>query len=136
VFAAMNAQFAPGRTGFEWLSRDDREVDLYVADPGCGFSLVPESFGDLLAHGARMADPHAIGGIRKDLPVYITSGDHDPLVALLHGLDPLIERYRQAGLNVTVKMYPEGRHEILNETNRSEVVADLQRWIDGVTRGH
>lgn len=133
IFAAMNAPFEPGRTGFEWLSRDEAQVDRYVADPWCGFSLNPESFGDLLSHGTPLADPVAIGRIRKDLPIDIISGDHDPLVLVVHGLDPLVRRYRDAGLQVDFTLYPYARHEILNETNQAEIVRDLKGWIARAT---
>lgn len=130
IFAAVNTPFEPGRTGFEWLSRDTAEVDAYVADPDCGFPLAPHSFASLLAAGPELADPGSIGAIRKDLPISIISGDEDPLVSWLHGLAPLVARYREAGLSPTVRLYPGARHEILNETNRAEVVEDLKRWVE------
>ena len=134
LFAAMNAPFEPGRTGFEWLSRDDSEVDTYVADPWCGFALTPESFGDLFSQGGWLANPANLARIRADLPLYIISGDHDPLNLMLHAVQPLIDRYVAHGLPVTAKLYPDARHELLNETNRAEVVSDLAGWIAGVIR--
>ncbi|WP_428630090.1 alpha/beta fold hydrolase [Sphingopyxis sp.] len=132
LFAALNTPFEPGRTGFEWLSRDEREVDLYCADPLCGFALVPESFGDLFGQGVALADASRIAAIPKDLPIWIASGDEDPLYSMLGAVEPLIDRYRAAGLTVDAHIYPGARHEILNEINRDEVVADLHRSIDAV----
>lgn len=132
IFAALNTPFEPGRTGFEWLSRDAREVDLYCADPLCGFGLVPESFGDLFGQGAALADTTRIAEIPQDLPIWIGSGDEDPLYSMLDAVEPLIARYRTAGLAVETHIYPGARHEILNETNRDEVIADLHRWIDTI----
>jgi len=132
LFAALNSPFAPGRTGFEWLSRDEAEVDRYVADPLCGFGLVDESMGELFGQGGALADPAGLAGIRGDLPVWIASGDADPLHSLLGAVEPLIARYRAAGLDVEATLYSGARHEILNETNRSEVVGDLKDWVDGV----
>ncbi len=121
------------RTPFDWLSRDPAEVDAYIADPLCGFSPKPggdNGFGRL---AARIRDPVEIAKIRKDLPIYIFVGDKDPINQGLALLKPLVDRYRDAGLTrVEVKVYPEGRHEMLNETNRAEVVADLTVWLERV----
>ena len=130
VLGTINATFQPERTPFDWLSRDNAQVDAYLADPLCGFGLTPESFMSLFGQGPRLADPASLARIPKKLPIYIMSGDRDPLAGDFNALQPLIERYRAAGLSVDVKIYPGGRHEILNETNRSEVVADLLAWCD------
>jgi alpha-beta hydrolase superfamily lysophospholipase len=135
LFRAMNAPFDPGKTGFEWLSRDQGEVERYAADPLCGFSLQPESMVDLLAQGAALADPALIAAIPKDLPIWIASGEADPLHGYIGALEPLVGRYRAAGLAVESRIYPGARHEILNETNRDEVVADLRGFIERVSRG-
>lgn len=126
----LNASFAPARTDFDWLSRDEAEVDTYIDDPWCGFSLVPESFGDLLSQGPRMADPAQLARIRPDLPIYIFSGDRDPLYGDYHAVQPLIDRYQATGLAVDVHIYSEARHEVLNEINRDEVVTDLRNWLE------
>jgi alpha-beta hydrolase superfamily lysophospholipase len=128
----LNASFQPARTPFDWLSRDTEEVDAYLADPLCGFALVPTSFASMLSHGAQLADPAELAKIRRGLPVYVFSGAHDPLNRDLQALQPVVDRYRAAGHSVEVSIYPEARHEILNETNRAEVVAALGRWIDAV----
>jgi alpha-beta hydrolase superfamily lysophospholipase len=121
------------RTPFDWLSRDPAQVDAYIADPMCGFSRKPndrDGFAELLA---RMKDPAEIAKIRKDLPIYVFVGDKDPINEDLKLLEPLTRRYREAGLSdLTVKVYPGGRHEMLNETNRAEVVADLSAWLERV----
>ena len=70
--------------------------------------------------------------MKAGLPVYVFVGDADPINRRLEGLTPLIDAYRAAGLDVTLKVYPGGRHEMLNETNRAQVVADLLAWLDGV----
>lgn len=132
IFGNLNASFEPARTPFDWLSRDDAEVDLYLADRWCGFALTPGSFTDLLSRGNRLADPAALGQIRDDLPIYIFSGSCDPLHADLDAVTPLIERYRAAGLNVDARIYEDARHEVFNETNRDEVVGDLAGWLDQV----
>jgi alpha-beta hydrolase superfamily lysophospholipase len=130
VLDALNESFEPARTPFDWLSRSEREVDAYIADPLCGFPLTPESFGSLLSHASRLADSAHLARIRKDLPVYVFSGADDPLNKDLHALQPVIDRYRAAGLAVEVAIYPGARHEILNEINRAEVLRALVNWLD------
>ena len=121
------------RTPFDWLSRDPAQVDAYVADPLCGFSRHPDPADGFAEMAARLKDPAAIARIRKDLPIYVFVGDKDPINQDLALLKPLVDRYRDAGLqDLTVKVYPGGRHEMLNETNRAEVVADLTAWLERV----
>lgn len=123
----------PPRTPFDWLSRDPAQVDAYIADPLCGFSRQPSSAESFARVGARLRDEGEIAKIRKDLPVYVFVGDKDPINQDLALLKPLVDRYRAAELsNLEVKVYPGGRHEMLNETNRDEVVADLLAWLDRV----
>jgi alpha-beta hydrolase superfamily lysophospholipase len=130
VLGTINATFEPARTPFDWLSRDAAEVDAYLADPLCGFGLTPESFGSVFSQGQRLADPALLARISPKLPIYIISGERDPLAADFAALSPLIERYRAAGLSVDVRLYADARHEILNEINRSEVVTNLLEWCD------
>jgi alpha-beta hydrolase superfamily lysophospholipase len=121
------------RTPFDWLSRDPAEVDAYIADPLCGFSRKPGGDGSFARVADRLRDPAEIAKIRKDLPIYIFVGDKDPVNQDLALLTPLVDRYHDAGLtDLTVKVYPGGRHEMLNETNRAEVVADLTAWLERV----
>lgn len=129
LIAALNSPFEPSRTPFDWLSRDEAEVDLYLADPLCGFGLTEASFASLAAAGPRLADPEALAKIPANLPIYIFSGDMDPLHSVLGGVTPLIERYQAAGKTVESRFYEGGRHEMFNETNRAEVVDDLWRWL-------
>lgn len=127
--AAFNAGFEH-RTGYEWLSRDEAEVDAYVADPWCGWEVPGDVIPSLFAPAARLADPALLAGIRSDLPILIASGDADPLAGGGALIELLGQRYRDAGIaDVTVKLYPAARHEILNETNRDEVTADIVAWL-------
>ncbi len=127
--AAFNAGFVH-RTGYEWLSRDDAEVDAYVADPWCGWEIPDGVIPSLFAPAARLADPAVLAGIRRDLPILIASGDADPLAGGGALVQLLGQRYRDAGVaDVTVRLYPAARHEILNETNRDEVTADIVAWL-------
>lgn len=131
--SVFNAPFQPARTDYDWLSRDEATVDAYVADPRCGFGIDTGSARAMFAGARRGADPAQVAAIRPDLPLYIAVGEADPVNGGLALLTPLAERYRAAGLtDVTVRTYPDARHEILNETNRDQVIAELIRWIDRV----
>lgn len=129
--AAFNAGFEP-RTGFEWLSRDAAEVDAYVADPLCGFPTEDAIMTGVLGTAEQTTDPHQLARIRSDLPLLIISGDRDPVGGTGGGnVKLLAEGYRRAGItDVTVRLYPEARHEVFNETNRHEVTADLVSWLE------
>lgn len=127
---AFNAGFEH-RTGYEWLSRDETEVDRYVADPLCGFDLPDETVPALFGAAGTLADPTALTGIRSDLPLLIVSGSDDPLAGGGQLVDLLGQRYRDAGLvDVTLKLYDGARHEILNEINRDHITADVVAWLD------
>lgn len=126
---AFNAPFEH-RTGYEWLSRDAAEVDKYVADPLCGFDLPEETMPQLFGDAARVADGAALRRIRPDLPVLLMSGDADPIAGGGALIETVAQRYRDAGLHdVTVRLYPQARHEIFNETNRDEVTRELIDWL-------
>lgn len=132
--SAFNTPFQPARTEYDWLSRDEAVVDAYVADPLCGFGIDAESTRQMFAGARRAADSDQLARLPKDLPVYIAGGSKDPVNADLALLHALADRYREAGLtDVTVAVYDDARHEILNETNRSEVIADLVNWLERVT---
>jgi len=129
----FNAPFQPARTDYDWLSRDEAVVDAYIADPGSGFGIDVESAKAMFVGARRLADPAQVAAMRSDLPVYIAVGEADPVNGGLALLTPLTDRYAAAGLtDVTVRTYPGARHEILNETNRDDVIGELISWIDRV----
>ncbi len=128
LFGEQNKPFRPARTPFDWLSRDSAEVDSYIADPLCGFPLTNQLAADLVGALADLASPKLAARIPKALPIYVVSGSADPVGAKLHGL---LDVYRAAGLDVTAKIYKDGRHEMLNETNREDVTRELIGWLDG-----
>jgi alpha-beta hydrolase superfamily lysophospholipase len=132
--SAFNAPLQPARTDFDWLSRDESIVDAYLADPLCGFGIDTASAKDMFAGARRLADPVEIGRMAHDLPVYVAVGSKDPVNGGLTLMWPLVDRYRATGLtDVTVRVYDGGRHEILNETNRAEVIDDLLQWLQRIS---
>ncbi len=129
-FDGFNKLFAPTRTSFDWLSRDRAEVDGYMADPHCGFPATTSLWVDVLDAMVEIARPERQARIPKDLPLYVFSGSRDPVGGPLRGVSQMIEAYRAAGLRrVTPRFYAGGRHEMLNEINREEVVRDLLAWL-------
>ncbi|MBR3741939.1 MAG: lysophospholipase [Clostridia bacterium] len=136
AFAGNNKPFAPGRTGFEWLSRDEKEVDKYVADPLCGFCFTGSAFADFFGGLLALTDESRLSSMPKDLPVYFMSGDKDPVGQMGTGVRQVAEQFKKAGMkDITVKLYPDARHELFNELNREEVSADLTLWLNEHVEG-
>jgi alpha-beta hydrolase superfamily lysophospholipase len=129
IFGEYNKPFRPARTDFDWLSRDPAEVDKYIADPLCGFPFTTQLAIDLLDALGPIAQDATIARVPKALPLYIFSGARDPVGVNLQGL---IDAYRRAGLETAAKIYPDARHETLNEINRDDVTADLIAWLNKV----
>jgi alpha-beta hydrolase superfamily lysophospholipase len=131
--ASIGEGMGKTRTPFDWLSRDEAEVDKYIADPLCGFTVNEAGRASMFGAAASALDAGKLARVRKELPMYIFAGDKDPINADLTRLTPLVERYRDLGIrDITTDFYPGGRHEMLNETNRAQVVANLKAWIDRV----
>lgn len=130
LFASFNERF-PHRTGFEWLSRDEAEVDDYVADERCGFTFSAGLTLDWVRAVRKINDPRNLARVPADLPIHVAVGDQDPCHAGMTLVHELLEDFRYVGVeDLTWKGYPGGRHEILNETNRDEVQGDLTAWLD------
>ena len=125
-FDAFNKRFEPARTPYDWLSRDPAEVDKYIADPFCGFPITTQAWIDLLDGLQVMARPENQARIPKALPLFVIAGRHDPVSGGGKGLRQLLDAYAAAGLTrVESRFYDEARHELLNETNRDAVTADV-----------
>jgi alpha-beta hydrolase superfamily lysophospholipase len=129
-FEDFNKAFAPNRTRSDWLSRDEKEVDLYLADESCGFDCSNQLWIDLLDGLVEMSKKERQKNIPSDLPILIFSGSEDPVGKNTKGVRTLLEAYAKAGLKkVTYTFYPGGRHEMLNETNKMEVYQDVVDWL-------
>jgi len=131
TFKDFNRRFKPTRTDFDWLSRDPAEVDLYIQDSRCGFRCSNQLWIELLEMGGHLADPERLARIPKELPVLLLAGTDDPAARGEKGPRALESHYRQAGLTrVELRLYPEARHELLNDLCRDTVTADLLAWLD------
>ena len=118
------------KTPFDWLTRDENEVQKYIDDPLCGFPFTAAGYRDMFSGLSRLY-PEKLGCMEKDIPVYLFSGDKDPVGANGAGVERVGGEIRAAGVkDVSVKLYPEGRHEMFNEFNREEVWNDLAHWME------
>ncbi|MDR0376862.1 MAG: alpha/beta hydrolase [Spirochaetaceae bacterium] len=125
-----NRPFRPNRTPFDWLSRDDKEVDGYAADPISGMRCSSGFYRDLVILLNRIHLPEQMERIRRDLPVYIFAGSADPVGDMGTSPTALVEAYRSLKIqDLEFVLYPGARHETLNETNRDEVIGDLIIWL-------
>ncbi|TQV70694.1 alpha/beta hydrolase [Exilibacterium tricleocarpae] len=128
-FGAFNKAFKPNRTNFDWLSRDPQQVDKYINDPLCGQLSTNQLWVDLMAGLIEITRVQNLKKIPAQLPVFIIGGERDP-VSAGGRLTLLKNTLNKAGLQqVTLKLYPQARHEIFNETNRQQVYEDLLAWI-------
>jgi alpha-beta hydrolase superfamily lysophospholipase len=131
MFASFNEPFAPAKTGFEWLSRDEIEVQKYVDDPWCGFPLTNAMVAGMLKGAREIWQEENEARIPKELPMFVISGDRDPVGGNTESITPLTIRYEGYGIkNIRHKFYANARHELLNEVNRDEVHRDILTWLD------
>ena len=130
-FAAFNKPFQPARTGFDWLSRNPRAVDQYMGDPQCGHLCSLQLWQDVFGGLIEISRPASARQIPATLPLYLFGGDMDPVGRLGQGLPALAQLFAHTGHDkVTLRLYPEGRHEMLNEQNASDVFNDLLQWLN------
>jgi alpha-beta hydrolase superfamily lysophospholipase len=129
-FGKFNAAFKPNRTVNDWLSRDNDEVDKYVADPLCGFVCSALFFYYFFSGIKDALQTNNIKTIPANVPVYAFAGDKDPVGLQGKGFLELIKKWKAAGsTDISYHLYKDGRHEMLNEINRHEVVNDLVNWL-------
>jgi len=122
AFGTYNEKFQPQRTEKDWLTRDNAIVDAYIADPACMFLFKASGFSDLSSLLMECGSKNWTEAVPKDMPVYIYCGGNDPVGMYSKGPTSLYEWYKETGhTDVSLKVYPEGRHEMHNELNRDEV---------------
>lgn len=124
-----NKPFAPARTNCDWLSRDEKQVDLYVNDKLCGFDFTAGAYKDFFTILEKIAKNRQLIGMRKSLPILITSGSVDP-VGGKKACEKLNAQYKRCGIDdVTLKLWENDRHEILNELDKSDVYRYICNWL-------
>ena len=130
VLGAYSKAFRPAETQDDWLTRDKEIIDSYADDELCQFHFTVNGYEHMFRGLQKAQDPARIAQIPASLPLLIISGENDPVGDFGKGPRKIAEIYRQAGItDVTCKLYPEDRHEILNELDRDTVDADILAWI-------
>lgn len=131
IFGGNNKGFKPSETDFDWLSRDEKEVQKYIDDPFCGVLFTCGFFYDFIKGLQEVEDKENLKKVPLDLPIYIMSGDKDPVGKNGKGVLRLKDRYVNLGVKkVSCKLYEGGRHEMLNEINKEEVIKDIISWLN------
>lgn len=116
---------------FQWLTRDQKIVDEYIADPFCGGIFSCSFYRSFFAGLLSLNKLKLAKKINKELPMFFFSGADDPVGDKGKGVIKAVNFYKSAGIkNVEYKLYPGARHEILNETNKSEVYNDILELIE------
>jgi len=130
AFGAYNKRVEHPRTPYDWLNRDNKAVDAYVADELCGFVASAGLMNSMMEGISYIQDHKNLLNMRKEMPVYFIAGGDDPVGSYGKGVRKTAERFEKAGMeDVTVKIYPLCRHEILNELNKNQVYLDVLQWI-------
>lgn len=129
--------FKPGRTSADWLSRDELAVDAYVDDPLCGNMCSGGFYRDLTSSLNTIYKADSMRRIPVDLPVYVFCGSADPVGIMGEGPTALIASFKNMGMkDIEFTLYPDGRHEMLNETNKDEVIGNLLKWLEKHLNGN
>ena len=131
AFGSYCSKIENPRTPFDWLSRNEANVDKYIADPMCGFVATTSLYRDMMSGIKFIINDKNIAKMNKDVPVYFMSGADDPVGDYGDGVNKAYDAFCKAGLkDIKIKLYPSGRHEMLNETNAPEVYSDILAWIN------
>jgi alpha-beta hydrolase superfamily lysophospholipase len=135
TFGTFNNNFKPNQTDYDWLSSDLTQVRKYIEDPHCGFICTAQLWCDLLKGLSRISLPEAFKRLDQETPVFIFGGQNDPVGNYGSGLIALSQQYNNANFkDVNLQIYPEGRHEMLHETNKEDVGRHLISWIESKLR--
>ena len=130
AFSGYNSKYKPQRTTHDWLTRDEAVVDTYLNDPKCNFCFTACGFRDLFTMVSKCNSREWFASLPKDLPILLISGDMDPVGGYGKGIEKVVENLLMNGMgDVSLCLYPEARHELLNESNKEEVLADVQFWL-------
>ena len=129
-FGTYNKVFAPNRTAFDWISTSEARVYAYVADPLCGENPSMGLFREMLGGIAFMTRQENIEKMDRSTPVFFVSGAMDPVGGLGKEVQRAFSAFQKAGVqDVSMKLYPGLRHEILNEDCAETVHQDLYQWL-------
>ena len=131
AFGSYNKKYDHVRTKLDWLTRDESIVDAYIADPLCGAMATAGMFHDMMGGLQYIWKTENLNKMDKSTPVYFMSGDGDPVGNYGEAVKKVYERFLKTGCkDVKLKLYKDGRHEMLNELNKDEVYADVLEWLN------
>ena len=131
AFGGYNKRFEPIRTPKDWLTRDEAIVDAYIADERSSFIFTLNAYHAMFTGIDRLYDKNLLACIPKNLPVFFVAGEEDPVGDFGKGVRQAAQMCRDAGVQkVDLKLYPNDRHEILNELDRQQVYEDLLCWME------
>lgn len=131
AFGSYNKIYENPKTEYDWLTRDEANVQKYIDDPLCGFIPSCSLFRDMMTGVKFITNKKNLTAMNKDTPVYFMSGDKDPVGECGKGVQKAYNNFLEAGMkDVSIKLYPEGRHEMLNEINKAEVYGDILTWLN------
>ena len=131
MFGGYNKKIEHPRTACDWLTRDQKIVDAYVADPLCGFIPSAGLVCSMMEGLQYIQNGKNLDAMKKNLPVFFIAGGDDPVGGYGAGVEQAAEQFRKHGMeHVDVKIYPLCRHEIHNEINKQEVYNDVAAWIE------
>ncbi len=132
AFGSYNKRIKPQRTNYDWLTRDNEIVDKYIADPACGFTFTTAGYADLFNVIGYVSSEQCYKLVPKDLPLLLVSGREDPVGSYGDGPAEVAEKLQEAGCDdVSLILYEDMRHEILNEFGKETVMEDIRRFIFG-----
>lgn len=119
------------KTSFDWLTRDSAIVQKYIDDDYCGFLFTVKGMNDLVNLNVWANSAECYNTVKKDLPILLVAGADDPVGAYSKGINEVADKMKASGhTNVTVKLFPGCRHEVLNETNRQEVYEGIDAFLN------
>lgn len=131
AFGSYNKKFEPARTRVDWLTRDEKIVDWYLSEPRCTFMFTLNGYYNMFLGISRLHDTKLLNNIPKQLPILFVSGQEDPVGDFGKGVEAAVKSIKDVGCtNVDMKLYPNDRHEILNELDKDQVYEDLYNWLE------
>lgn len=130
VSGSYNLRFAPNRTEFDWICRDDAVVDAYLADDKCGFAFTLNGYYNMFLALYKIVRPEYLTRMKRTLPVLFIAGEEDPVGGCGKGVRKVVSLFKKTGMEqVECKLYSHDRHEVLNELDRYAVYGDILDWM-------
>ena len=129
-FGLYNKRIKSPKTSFDWLSRNEDNVRKYMKDPMCGFVFTVNGFQTLFKLIYNLHDREKLNKMPKNIPVFFLSGADDPVGDYGRSVELVYQSYKRIGMEIVqMKLYPEDRHELLNEVDKEDAYGDIYRWI-------